>query len=117
MKLELLKREAELCGLWYPDSVSASAGAGRRRHGDHGHGHLVPAAALRVEAGELSGGSHVLGKKTNSSGASVKVGECQDAFVLAAGRVPRHRDRRPHLGDFLRQVWQKKCESHIRLTL
>lgn len=96
---------------------AASAGAGCRRHGDYDHGHLVPAAALRVEAGELSGGSHVLGKKTDSSGVFAKAGECQDVFVLAAGRVSRDRDWRPHLGDFLRQVWQKKCESHICLIL
>lgn len=89
-------------------------GAGCRRHGDYYHDHLVPAAALRVEAGELSGGSHVLGKKTDSPGVFVKVGECQDVFVLDAGCVSRDGDRRPHLGGFLRQVWQKKCESHIQ---
>lgn len=43
---------------------AASAWAGWRRHGDRYPDHLVLTAALRVEAGELSGGSHVLGKKT-----------------------------------------------------
>lgn len=47
---------------------AASAGAGWRRHGDCYPEHLVHTAALRVEAGELSGGSHVIGKKTDPTG-------------------------------------------------
>lgn len=70
---------------------AASAGAGWRRHGDCYPEHLVLAAALRVEAEELSGGCHVIGRKTGSTGTSVKVGGrhhfsfCSQIVFLAIG--------------------------------
>lgn len=81
---------------------AVSAGAGWRRHGDYYPDHLVLAAALRVEAEELSGGSHVIGEKTDSTGMLVKVGGCHNFFLLVAGCVSGGRDRLPHLGDLLR---------------
>ena len=57
-------------------ACAASAGAGWRHHGDYYPEHLVLTAALRVEAGELSGGSHVIGRKTDSAG--MLLGGCHD---------------------------------------
>lgn len=79
--LRFLKR-AELSRLLLPDGVLQSVlpllGAGWRRHGGYYPDHLVLPAALRVEAEELSDGSHVIGKKTDSAGMLVKVGGRHD---------------------------------------
>lgn len=112
--LSFIRRRAQLSRVSFPRQAftvcAASAGAGWRRHGDCYPEHLVLTAALRVEAGQLSGGSHVIGKKTDSTGMFGESWRTSRFFPLLAECVSRHRDRLPYLGDLLRQVRQKNRE-------
>lgn len=69
MKAELYQRKSRtFTGFYSLCCLRWGGGAGWRRHGDRYPEHLVLTAALRVEAGQLSGGSHVIGKKTRLHG-------------------------------------------------
>lgn len=95
MKPEISKKKSRTFPTVVPrrcfTACAACAGAGWRGHGDHDPEHLVLTAALRVEAGQLSGGSHVIGRETDSTGMSVKVGGrhhfsvCSQVVFLAIG--------------------------------
>lgn len=98
---------------------AASVGADCRCHGNDEPQRLGPIPTMWVEAGQLSGGSRVIGKffPRKPIGLFLKVWKYVKICFIASGCVFGDGDQLCSLGDHIWQVWQKSSESHQSLLL